>query len=161
MASPVIMAGIRTAAVINVGTATLAAFIGAGGLGDPIVSGLALSDTRLVLSGAIPAAVLALLVDAVLALAGAGHVSCRGGAGGLLRRTVFAIVPDRETIWANEQSRSHYRPGCPPTGVWRSSLSTITEGSCSKRRKRKPRPAPAEPWTMRRGDRPGTSCGRG
>lgn len=67
LAAPVIMAGIRTAAVINVGTATLAAFIGAGGLGDPIVSGLALSDTRLILSGAIPAAVLALLVDAGLA----------------------------------------------------------------------------------------------
>jgi hypothetical protein len=46
------MAGIRTAAVINVGTATLAAFIGAGGLGDPIAAGLALSDTRMILSGA-------------------------------------------------------------------------------------------------------------
>jgi len=69
LAAPVIMAGIRTAAVITVGTATLAAFIGAGGLGDPIVSGLALSDTRMILSGAIPAAVLALLVDAFLALA--------------------------------------------------------------------------------------------
>jgi osmoprotectant transport system permease protein len=63
LAAPVIMAGIRTAAVINVGTATLAAFIGAGGLGDPIVTGLALSDTSLILSGALPAAVLALLVD--------------------------------------------------------------------------------------------------
>jgi osmoprotectant transport system permease protein len=67
LAAPVIMAGIRTAAVIDVGTATLAAFIGAGGLGDPIVSGLALSDTRMILSGAIPAAVLALAVDGVLA----------------------------------------------------------------------------------------------
>ncbi len=66
LAAPVIMAGIRTAAVINVGTATLAAFIGAGGLGDPIVSGLALADTRLILSGAIPAAMLAVAVDAVL-----------------------------------------------------------------------------------------------
>jgi osmoprotectant transport system permease protein len=67
LAVPIIMAGIRTAAVINVGTATLAAFIGAGGLGDPIAAGLALSDTRMILSGALPAAVLALLVDAVLA----------------------------------------------------------------------------------------------
>jgi osmoprotectant transport system substrate-binding protein/osmoprotectant transport system permease protein len=66
LAAPVIMAGIRTAAVINVGTATLAAFIGAGGLGDPIVSGLALADTRMVLSGAIPAALLALALDLVL-----------------------------------------------------------------------------------------------
>jgi osmoprotectant transport system permease protein len=63
LAAPVIMAGIRTAAVINVGTATLAAFIGAGGLGDPIVAGLALADTRMILSGALPAAVLALVVD--------------------------------------------------------------------------------------------------
>jgi osmoprotectant transport system permease protein len=68
LAAPVIMAGIRTAAVINVGTATLAAFIGAGGLGDPIVSGLTLSDTRMILSGALPAALLALIVDGLLAL---------------------------------------------------------------------------------------------
>jgi len=66
LASPVIMAGIRTAGVINVGTATLAAFIGAGGLGDPIAAGLALSDTHMILSGAIPAALLALGVDGLL-----------------------------------------------------------------------------------------------
>ena len=71
------MAGIRTAAVINVGTATLAAFIGAGGLGDPIAAGLALSDTRMILSGAIPAALLALGVDALL-----GGCERRGAAGG-------------------------------------------------------------------------------
>lgn len=67
LAAPIIMAGIRTAAVIDVGTATLAAFIGAGGLGEPIVSGLALSDTGMILSGAIPAALLAVLVDTTLA----------------------------------------------------------------------------------------------
>jgi osmoprotectant transport system permease protein len=67
LAAPVIMAGVRTAAVINVGTATLAAFIGAGGLGEPIVAGLALSDNGLILSGAIPAAALALVVDGGLA----------------------------------------------------------------------------------------------
>ena len=63
LAAPIIMAGIRTAAVINVGTATLAAFIGAGGLGDPIVAGLTLSDPVMILSGAVPAAALALAVD--------------------------------------------------------------------------------------------------
>ena len=63
LAVPIIMAGVRTAAVITVGTATLAAFIGAGGLGDPIVAGLALSDTQMILSGALPAAILAFLVD--------------------------------------------------------------------------------------------------
>ena len=68
LAAPVIMAGVRTAAVITVGAATLAAFIGAGGLGEPIVAGLALADTRMILSGALPAAALALAVDGVLAL---------------------------------------------------------------------------------------------
>ena len=63
LAAPVIMAGVRTAAVINVGTATLAAFIGAGGLGDPIVAGLSLTDSVMILSGAVPAAALALVVD--------------------------------------------------------------------------------------------------
>jgi osmoprotectant transport system permease protein len=68
LAAPMIMAGVRTAAVLTVGAATLAAFIGAGGLGEPIVTGLALADTRMILSGALPAAALALLVDGALAL---------------------------------------------------------------------------------------------
>lgn len=68
LAAPVILSGIRTAAVVTVGTATLGAFIGAGGLGEPIVTGLGLADSRLVLSGAIPAAAMALLVDAALAV---------------------------------------------------------------------------------------------
>lgn len=66
LALPTIMAGIRTATVITIGVATLAAFIGAGGLGEPIVTGLQLNDTRLVLAGAIPAALLALLADVAL-----------------------------------------------------------------------------------------------
>ena len=66
LAAPVIMAGIRTAAVLTVGTATLAAFIGAGGLGEPILTGMQLADTRLILFGALPAAALALAVDLVL-----------------------------------------------------------------------------------------------
>ena len=67
LAMPVLMAGIRTAAVTNVGTATLAAFVGGGGLGESIVAGLALADTRMILAGAIPAALLAVVVDVVLA----------------------------------------------------------------------------------------------
>ncbi|MEM6455772.1 MAG: glycine betaine ABC transporter substrate-binding protein [Acidobacteriota bacterium] len=66
LALPTIMAGIRTATVISIGVATLAAFIGAGGLGDPIVTGLQLNDTRLILSGALPAALLAIVADALL-----------------------------------------------------------------------------------------------
>ena len=68
MALPNILAGIRTAAVISIGTATLAAFIGAGGLGEPIVTGLALNDTGLILQGAIPAACLAILVELLFEL---------------------------------------------------------------------------------------------
>lgn len=63
LAAPVMMAGVRTSAVITVGTATLAAFIGAGGLGVPIVSGLQMANATVILSGAIPTAGLALLVD--------------------------------------------------------------------------------------------------
>jgi osmoprotectant transport system permease protein len=63
LALPTILAGIRTAAVINVGTATLAAFIGAGGLGEYIVTGLALNNTKLILQGALPAAGLALVIE--------------------------------------------------------------------------------------------------
>ncbi|MEX1364556.1 MAG: glycine betaine ABC transporter substrate-binding protein [Nannocystaceae bacterium] len=61
-----IMAGVRTSTIISIGVATLAAFIGAGGLGDPIVTGLQLNDTGLILSGALPAALLAVVTDALL-----------------------------------------------------------------------------------------------
>jgi osmoprotectant transport system permease protein len=68
LASRTILAGIRTSAVIAVGNATLAAFIGAGGFGAPITTGLNLDDTNLILEGAIPAALLALAVEGVFAL---------------------------------------------------------------------------------------------
>jgi osmoprotectant transport system permease protein len=64
IASPSVLAGIKTSAVINVGTATLAGLIGGGGYGEPIQSGLQLNDSFTILQGAIPAAVLALLVQA-------------------------------------------------------------------------------------------------
>jgi len=63
IASRSILGGIKTSAVISIGTATLAALIGAGGLGEPILSGLNLNDHVTILEGAIPAAVLALLVQ--------------------------------------------------------------------------------------------------
>ena len=63
LALPVIFAGVRTATVINVGVATLAAFIGAGGLGEFIFTGIALNNTDLILLGAIPSALLAILLD--------------------------------------------------------------------------------------------------
>jgi osmoprotectant transport system permease protein len=63
LASRSILAGVKTSAVIGVGTATIAAFIGAGGFGERIVSGLAVNDTLMLLGGAIPAAALALAVQ--------------------------------------------------------------------------------------------------
>ena len=63
LALPTLFAGIKTAAVINVGTATMAAFIGAGGFGERIVAGLAVNDSDVMLAGALPAAALALLVQ--------------------------------------------------------------------------------------------------
>lgn len=63
IAAPTIMAGIKTSAVINVGTATLGGLIGAGGYGQPIFTGIRLDDLALILEGAIPAALLALIVQ--------------------------------------------------------------------------------------------------
>lgn len=69
MASPAILAGMKTAAVINVGTATLGALVGAGGYGQPIFTGVRLDNFGLILEGAIPAALLALAVQGLFALA--------------------------------------------------------------------------------------------
>jgi osmoprotectant transport system permease protein len=68
LAAPMIIAGVRTAAVINVGTATLGGFIGAGGYGRPILRGIDKFDVPLMLEGAIPAAVLALVMEAIFGL---------------------------------------------------------------------------------------------
>jgi osmoprotectant transport system permease protein len=69
LARPVILAGVKTAAVTSVGTATIAAFIGAGGYGERITVGLALNDNDMLLAGAIPAAVLALLAQGMFEVA--------------------------------------------------------------------------------------------
>jgi osmoprotectant transport system permease protein len=63
LAAPTLFAGIKTAAVLNVGMATVATFIGAGGLGERIVAGLAVNDTAIMLAGAVPAALLALVIQ--------------------------------------------------------------------------------------------------
>uniref|UniRef100_UPI00403F59A8 ABC transporter permease/substrate-binding protein n=1 Tax=Massilia sp. METH4 TaxID=3123041 RepID=UPI00403F59A8 len=68
LALPVILAGVKTAAVMSVGTATIAAFIGAGGYGERITTGLALNDNTLLLAGALPAAALALLTQGMFEL---------------------------------------------------------------------------------------------
>jgi osmoprotectant transport system permease protein len=66
LASPVILAGIRVATVITIGVATIAAAIGAGGLGEFIFRGIAMVDNGVILAGAIPAALMALMADSLL-----------------------------------------------------------------------------------------------
>ena len=68
LAMPIILAGLRTAVVIVIGTATLAALIGAGGLGDPIFRGVSTVNSNLILLGAIPAALLAVISDKLIGL---------------------------------------------------------------------------------------------
>lgn len=85
LAFPVIMAGIRTATVINVGVGTLAAYIAAGGLGEFIFGGIALNNTNMILAGAIPAALLAIVLDYLLSLV--------QRTGGRRRRIALVILP--------------------------------------------------------------------
>jgi osmoprotectant transport system permease protein len=68
IALPQIIAGIKTSAVINIGTATLGALIGAGGYGQPILTGIRLDNVGLILEGAVPAALMALLAQGLLGL---------------------------------------------------------------------------------------------
>ena len=69
LAAPTILAGIKTAAVISVGGATLGALVGAGGYGQPILTGIRLDDTALILEGAVPAAAMALAAQGLFELA--------------------------------------------------------------------------------------------
>jgi osmoprotectant transport system permease protein len=66
LAMPVILAGIRTSTVVNVGTAAVAGMIGAGGLGELIVTGIAVRVTQIILQGAAPTAALAIILDAAI-----------------------------------------------------------------------------------------------
>lgn len=75
IAFPVVMGGIRVATVINIGTATIASLIGAGGLGDFIFRGISMSDNSIILAGAIPTTILALLIDFLLGLVEKGTSS--------------------------------------------------------------------------------------
>ena len=70
LATPAVLAGVKTSAVIAVGTATLGALVGAGGYGQPILTGIRLVSLPLLLEGAVPAAVLALVVEAAFDLVG-------------------------------------------------------------------------------------------
>jgi len=87
LAMPVILAGVRTATVINVGVATLAAYIAAGGLGEFIFGGIALNNTNMILAGAIPAALLAIFFDFMLSKI--QHLNLRKLKAGLI---IFPVV---------------------------------------------------------------------
>ena len=90
LAMPAIVAGIRVATVVGVGTATIASAIGGGGLGDYIFRGLAMVDAVVILAGALPAALLALTADGLLALAGRAVDARRGSP--LLRGSLVALT---------------------------------------------------------------------
>lgn len=97
LALPSIIAGIRVAAVVGVGSATIAAAIGAGGLGEFIYRGLSMVDTTVILAGAIPAALLALVVDAALlglerSLSRRRRGSKRGAAAAAVIATVLVLT---------------------------------------------------------------------
>ena len=109
LALPSIVAGIRVAAVIGVGTATIAAAVGAGGLGEYIFRGLSMVDATVILAGAVPAAVLALTVDGLLLIAERTFTGRRRGRSAVVIGAVAAIAivagaalsratNDRETV---------------------------------------------------------------
>jgi len=131
LALPVIVAGIRTAAVISVGIATLAAFIGAGGLGDFINRGLSLDNTRLVLLGAIPAAILALVIDAGIGILEEALRPGRKSSRLWVRLMTFTIVVlllGDGLIWAARASRpAAPAPAGATSGVIRIGGKNFTE----------------------------------
>ncbi len=67
LSAPVILAGVRISVIINIGTAMIGAFIGAGGLGSPIIAGLVQDNIAFIIEGATPAAIMAILADQLLA----------------------------------------------------------------------------------------------
>ena len=100
LAVPSIVSGLRVAVVIGVGTATIASAIGAGGLGDYIFRGLAMVDSTVILAGAIPAAILALLGDAALAMAGRASDPRRRSRSGMIALVVLLLTAAGAAMWA-------------------------------------------------------------
>jgi osmoprotectant transport system permease protein len=100
LAAPAILAGIRVATVVGVGTATIASAIGAGGLGDYIFRGLAMVDPVVILAGALPAALLALTADALLAFAGRAVDPRKGSVTGRAALVAVVIAGAAVAAWA-------------------------------------------------------------
>jgi osmoprotectant transport system permease protein len=101
LALPAIVSGLRVAVVIGVGTATIASAIGAGGLGDYIFRGLAMVDGTVILAGALPAAMLALAADGLLALAGRAADPRRRRPASTRSLIAIAIVGIAAAAWAS------------------------------------------------------------
>ena len=99
LASPSILTGIKTSAIINIGSATLAALIGAGGLGEPIISGLNLNDHTLILEGAIPAALIGHHCAGTLFHFGSNHYSSRPS----IKAGITRILPPIEQFDAKRK----------------------------------------------------------
>lgn len=102
LAFPIILAGIRTSTVINVGVATLCALIAAGGLGEFIFRGISLNNTNMILAGAIPASILAILLDATLGILQRNAASTKAWViSGALLMVIFSVPwifqSDKET----------------------------------------------------------------
>lgn len=135
LALPVIVAGVRTAAVVGVGIATLSAFIGAGGLGQFINRGLALSNTDLILLGAIPSAMLALAVDGAIGAFQWGIESgrrARTPVRGWMARAAIALpagilVLGAVAYWSSSGGPGLARNGAAPTGQVRIGAKNFTE----------------------------------
>ncbi|MGH9218063.1 MAG: ABC transporter permease/substrate-binding protein [Vicinamibacterales bacterium] len=101
LALPSIVSGLRVAVVIGVGTATIASAIGAGGLGDYIFRGLAMVDATVILAGALPAALLAIVADAILALAGRMASPRHRSTAGVALTIAIAVLTITGTAWAS------------------------------------------------------------
>ena len=130
LAAPIIVAGIRTAAVVGVGIATLSAFIGAGGLGQFINRGLALARYDLILLGAIPAAILALAVDFSLGAAAWGLRAPRPPERGTWKvglRPLAALSPLLFVLLGALSLRLGDSAGAPASGVVRIGSKNFTE----------------------------------
>ena len=124
LALPAIVSGLRVAVVIGVGTATIASAIGAGGLGDYIFRGLAMVDPTVILAGALPAALLALGADGVLALAGTRR-----------RSAAASPLAPPPRCWPSSWCRRPGRPGpgraAPRAATSSSARRTSPSRSCS------------------------------
>ena len=149
LALPSIVAGVRVAAVVGVGSATIAAAIGAGGLGEYIYRGLSMVDSTVILAGAIPAALLALVVDGWPALARDAAVGAPPIAVAPRRRPWRPPIAARSCC-SSGGARAHAGRAARSSSARRTSPSSSSSASCSRRRSSARRAAGRSPAESRR-----------